>query len=336
MDLLAPAEHAVLALPGVAAGPAEEGDLGDGHGHLEPEVAVDDELAVLGVLEGDPRRVRVEGLAVVEEQLAAGRAVLGEGDEDLEVAGAELLGGVGRGLARGEDDAGADEEGDVGGVDVGESVEGGAAADGLVGVPVVEEVVGQVGIDAGGALGEDRGNKEAGAVEKLVLQGPGLLILGVHVEHGRQHGAAVGGGPGHGGVHVVEQAVADGDGLAGALGNRLPEVELLPGGAELVVVPVKGVERAEGRPAGAQLLGRVATESADVRAYHGELEHGGIGYHCADGDTVVLPGREVVTKPVTDLVPSTGEGAASDDEGALARSAVEHGVVRSDGHHGPV
>lgn len=55
-------------------------------------------------------------------------------------------------------------------------------------------------------------------------------------------------------VEVVEESVADVDGVLGGIGDEGPEVELLMGGAVVGVVAVEGVEGAESGPAGAEFL----------------------------------------------------------------------------------
>lgn len=193
--------------------------------------------------------------AVVEVQLAVGGLVLVEGHDELKVVLAELGGGVCGLDAGGEDDARADEQGDVGDGLVGEGM-GLAAVDDLVGVPVVEVVFRQVNIDGVGVFLEDGGDEKTGSVEELEVLGERVGVGGVVVEDGGEGGGAVLVGAVHGGVHVVEEAVADLNGLLGGFGDGGPAVEFLSWGAVLVVVAVEGVEGAEGGPARAELLGR--------------------------------------------------------------------------------
>ena len=77
------------------------------------------------------------------------------------------------------------------------------------------------------------------------------------------------------GVDVVEQAVADGDGVAGCGASEWLAVEFLGDGGVAGVVAHEGVEGAEGGPACAEGFGCVACEAADVGADHRDLEDGG-------------------------------------------------------------
>lgn len=207
-----------------------------------------------------------------------------------------------------------------------------AAVDDLVGVPVVEVVLGQVDVDGVGVFFEDGGDEETGSVEELEVLGEGVGVGGVVVEDGGEGGCAVLVGAVHGRVHVVEEAVADLNGLLGGFGDGGPAVEFLPGGAVLVVVAVEGVEGAEGRPAGAQLLGGGAGEAAHVGADHVELEEGREGEHATDGFAVFLPRGHVVAEPVADFGAGSQESAAGDDEGTQTGAAGQHGALRGNGH----
>lgn len=258
--------------------------------------------------------------------------MLVERDQELKVLPAQLGGGVGRLGAQRDDDAPADEQGDGGDVDVVEGVRTAFAVDDLVRVPVVVVVLGEVHGHAGGPLFRHGGDHDAGAEEILQLERPRGLVLRVVEEDRRDAGGAVCGGALHGRVEVVEQAVADADGLAGGGGDGGPAVKLLAGGAGLVVVAVEAVKGAEGGPARAELLGGGAGEAAHVGADHVELEERGEGEHAADGLAVLLPRRGVVAEPVADLAARAGKGAAGDDELAEAGAAGEHGVVRKGGH----
>jgi hypothetical protein len=50
----------------------------------------------------------------------------------------------------------------------------------------------------------------------------------------------------------------------------------------------------------------------------------------------MVPVGHVVAKPVSYLAAGAGESAASDDQGALVRSTVKHGIIRCDAHHMPI
>lgn len=238
-----------LALLGLAP-QSQEGNLCDSRGTFVVEDAVKGELAVL-VLKVDEGvlAVLVDGHAVIEVQLALGVALDAvDGDEELKVLLAQLGSRVGGVDARGDDDACPDEERDGRCADVLDGVGGCAAADGLVRVPVEEEVVGEVDVYACGALLRDGGDDETRAVEVLVLECPGRLVVGVDVQHGQEGGRAVDGGGIHGTVDVVEETVADGDGFPGAFCDRGPAVEFLGDLALGVVVAVEGGKGAEGSP----------------------------------------------------------------------------------------
>lgn len=161
----------------------------------------------------------VDGDAVVEVQLAR-RGIRGvEGNLKLKVLLAELGGGVGGLDAQGQDDTAADEERDGRDVDVADEVVGGAAVDARVGVPVVEDVVGEVDADAGRSLLRDGGDDDAGAEEVLQLEGPGGRVARVVEEHGAHGRRAVGVLAVQGSVDVVQQAVANVNGLLRAAGD---------------------------------------------------------------------------------------------------------------------
>ena len=207
-----------------------------------------------------------------------------------------------------------------------------------MGVPIVKDaVLGEVDVDAGGAFLGDGGDEEAVAVKVLQVEGVRLGVLGVEVKHGVDQGGAVDGLLVQGGVDVVEQAVADVDGLAGALGDDGPAVELLAdGGRVLVVVAEEGAEGTQGSPAGAEGLLGAAGEAANVGADHGDLEDGGEGEDLGDAAAVVLPAGDVVTEPLADGVADAGESGAGNDQGAETRAAGKHGLAGLDRHHGSI
>lgn len=243
----------------------------------------------------------VDGLAVVEVELSRSRAIGVKRDEKLKVLLAELGGGVCGLDAEGENHTAANEERDGRGVDAGDEVVCSAAGNLGVGVPVVEDVVGEIDADAGGALRSDGGDNQAWAEEVLELQGPGGRVVGVLEEHRGDCWLAIGGVAVHGSIDVVEQAVTDVNGLAGAAGHGRPAVKLLANVAQVVVVAVECAESAEGGPSSAELFVCVAAEATDIRTDHAELEEGGECQHGADGDGVVAPLRLVVSEPVADL-----------------------------------
>ncbi|KAF5121944.1 hypothetical protein E5D57_012416 [Metarhizium anisopliae] len=336
-----PPEGVRLGGRGVAALGPQEGDFAHARRRAGVvEDAADGEAAGRGVKgKGDEgvAGALVEGDAVVEVQLAAGAAARVKGNEQLKGPAAQVGGGEGGAEAGGDDGAAAQEQRDGGGVD-GRDGEGAAGApDRAVRVPVVEEGAGgQVDLRRGGAGLEDGGDQQRRPVEVLVLEGAGGAVARVGVQHGQQGGLAGGRGAPHRRVQVVEEAVADGEGAAGAGGDRGPAVELLRRLPERVVVAVEGGEGAEGCPPRAQLLGRVAAEAAHVGAHGVEAVQRGEGQHGAHRGPVHGPRGEVVAEPVADARAGPGEGGPRDDEGPQPGPPREHGRVRRRRHHGPV
>lgn len=154
----------------------------------------------------------------------------------------------------------------------------------------VEGVVWEVYFDGSFVFCEDGGDEDGRAEEELVVDGVGVLVAGV----GEPEGGGGGGDAGavvvpEGGVEVVEEAVAQGDGPAGGGGGLVPAVEFLRDGGVAVVVAEEGHEGAEGGPARAEGLGGVAAEAADVGADERDLVDGGEAEHGGDRHAVVLP-----------------------------------------------
>lgn len=161
----------------------------------------------------------VDGDAIVKVQLARRGSGGVEGDLKLKVLLAELSGGVGGLDAQGQDGTAADEERDGRNVDVADEVVGGTAVDACVGVPVVEDVVGEVDADAGRPLLRDGGDDDAGAEKVLQLEGKGGRVVRVVEEHGAHGRRAVSVLAVQSSVDVVQQAVANVNGLLRAAGD---------------------------------------------------------------------------------------------------------------------
>jgi len=124
--------------------------------HAQEREACDLDAGVISVL-ATHRKVRaVEGEldkcgsvlldadAIVEVELTGGSAVKAEGDDDLKVLGAEIGGGHGAVEALGDNHAAAVVELDGFVVDIFDEDVGAMALHGLVGVEVVEDVIGEV------------------------------------------------------------------------------------------------------------------------------------------------------------------------------------------------
>lgn len=137
----------------------------------------------------------------------------------LKVLLAKLGSGVGGLDAQGQDGTAADEERDGRDVDVADEVVGGTTIDARVSVPVVEDVIREIDADAGRSLLRDGGDDDAGAEEVLQLEGEGGRIVRVVEEHGAHSRRAVGVLAVQGSVDVVQQAVANVNGLLRAAGD---------------------------------------------------------------------------------------------------------------------
>lgn len=137
----------------------------------------------------------------------------------LKVLLAELSGGVGGLDAQGQDGTAADEERDGRDVDVADDMVGGTTVNARVSVPVVEDVIREIDADAGAPLLRDGGDDDAGAEEVLQLEGEGGRVVGVVEEHGAHGRRAVGVLAVQGSVDVVQQTVANVNGLLRAAGD---------------------------------------------------------------------------------------------------------------------
>lgn len=159
------------------------------------------------------------------------------------------------------------------------------------------------------------------------------MIGWVEEEHGVEQRGAVDGLLVEGRVDVVEQLVACFDCHFRGFGDACPDVVLLvedPGG---VVVAVEGVERPQHGPAGAELLGRVASVAAYVRSDHRDLVDTCECNHLGNGDSVVRPVGIVVTKPVTNVAAGACKGAAGYDQRSKTGAAIKHGAAARFAHH---
>jgi hypothetical protein len=225
------------------------------------------ELAVR-VLEVDLRhRVLHNRLAVVEIQRAHGGAIKTGRNDNVETLLAQCGGGVGALNALRVDDAALVVNRDVGVVDLGGDVFA-ASADGLAGAPFVEDVVGEIVVDACAVLLCDGADKDAVAIEELQVDGVGVGVVRV-VEEQRVEGRSAGLVLFvDGSVDVVDwvfcqflipfserrlrasltELVSDGDSFARGLSDCWPAVELLGIREDFGVVAEERVEGAESCP----------------------------------------------------------------------------------------
>lgn len=315
----------------------DNGDLGDLKIGLESKVTLGGQNAQ-GILELDVRdALLLQADTVIKVKLTLGNEILADRDDELKVLLAKLGGGHGRLGPERNNDATTKVERDISQALV---LDGGGlalAVNDVKSVPVIEDIVGKVDINTGRVLLSDGSDEETGTVEVLVLEAKGVGVLGIKVEHGVDHGGTIQGLLVLGSVDVIEQAVADIDGLAGGLSHTLPAVELLADdGKVLVVVAVKGSKGTEHGPASAERLGRVSTEATNISAHHRDLVDRSKGHHCVDALAIVLPVGNVVTEPFANRVAGASKGGASDDEGAEARTAGKHGSAGLNRHHGAV
>ena len=301
------------------------------------EVAVHGQRAVRVVRERDVRGARLrDGVAVVEVQLAARRAVPAHGDEKHKVLRAEAGGRVGARDAHGHDGAAAHVQRDVGEGLVGEGDVGAGAAELGVGPQVEEDVVGEVGGDRGAVFVRDGADEYGRAEEVLQVDAEGVGVGRVEVEERAEQGRAVDRLPPEGGVDVVEELVADTDGLAGRDGDGGgPAVELLRRGVVGGVVAVEWGKGAQHGPARTELLRRVGRVAAHVRPDHRHLVDGRHAQQRRDREPVMQPVGEVVTEPLAYFGARAGEGAACNDDGPPGRAAGQHCVAAVGRHHGP-
>ncbi|KAL2278986.1 hypothetical protein FJTKL_14124 [Diaporthe vaccinii] len=213
-----------------------DGVLGCGGGVARPGLGPED-----GDL-GD-----VDGGAVAE----------GPGGGELAVGVGELHKGGGAALVQADavvqrhDHTAAEEQRDVSEVLVSDRGVATGRVDPRARVPVVEDVVGKVDVDAGAALLRYWRHEQGVTVEVLQLQAKRLLVLRVEVEDGVEQRCPVDGLLVQRRIDVIEQPVADIEDLAGGLGDRVPAVELLRDIWNVpVVVSEEGLEGSEQRPTG--------------------------------------------------------------------------------------
>ena len=95
----------------------------------------------------------------------------------------------------------------------------------------------------------------------------------------------------------------------------------------------EGVEGTEHRPARAERLGRVGSKAADVRTDHRHLVDARKAKDASDGLLVVRPLAEVVAEPLADVLASTRERRACDNEWTETGAAREHRVPGRGRHH---
>jgi len=226
------------------------------------------------VLESDVRDpLLVQADAIIKIQPALRSAISAQGHQQLEVLLAQLGHSHGRLDASRHDDTATQEERDVGQGLVVNTDRTTVAADTLVRVPVVEDVIGQIDIDTARILLRNRGDEKTRAVEVLELETEGLDVVRVEEEHRVEDGRAVESLAVESGVNVIQQAVTDVDSLAGGLCDDGPAVEFLRDCRRvLVVVAEEGAEGAEHSPAGTEFLVRRTAETTDVGSDHGYLE----------------------------------------------------------------
>ena len=186
------------------------------------------------------------------------------------------------------------------------------ADDPLVGEEVVEDILRKIDRDVRAVLLGNGANEEGVSEEKLEVDRESVGVGGVlEEERGEERHAGLGLAV-EVRVDVVEEAVARVDGVLAGFGDGGPVVKFLGDGVVAGVVPgemldgwvgywggaylpVERVEGAQPGPAGAECLGGVVTEAADVSTDHGDLEDGGELKDTADGVSVVVPCRQVVS-----------------------------------------
>jgi len=127
-----------------------------------------------------------------------------------EILLAQLGGRVRRLCAQGEDGAAADVQRDAVERHIREVYPLALPFNLLERPPVVPHPLWQVDANGCAVLLQHGGDEDVVAVEELVLDGEGVLVLGVEEEERVEQGQARGGLAVEGGVDVVEQAVADG------------------------------------------------------------------------------------------------------------------------------
>jgi hypothetical protein len=70
--------------------------------------------------------------------------------------------------------------------------------------------------------------------------------------------------------------------------------------------------------------------------YHWDLEERNKLEKMANRGQILVPGGDVVTKPVANVAPSANKGTASDNHRALVRTSFQHAFPTGFAHHGPV
>lgn len=71
----------------------------------------------------------------------------------------------------------------------------------------------------------------------------------------------------------------------------------------------------------------------DFDTHHWDLEEGDELKKMADRSQVLVPRRDIVTKPVTNVTASANKRAAGNDHGAFIRTSLQHAVTASLAHH---
>jgi hypothetical protein len=89
-------------------------------------------------------------------------------------------------------------------------------------------------------------------------------------------------------------------------------------------------------PAGTKGLGGVATKATNVGSNHRDLEQGGEVKHLLNLPSVLLPGAQIVTKPLADVLTGSSKGGSSNDKRTTRRSSGKESEARSSAHHGTV
>lgn len=108
-------------------------------------------------------------------------------------------------------------------------------------------------------------------------------------------------------VEVVQEPVPDCDGVLGCSPGERPAVVFLADGSVTGVVPHEWVESTESGPAGAESLGRVSGETANIGTDHGDLEDGVEVQNAGNREAVLSPLGDVVTKPLSEVGTKTRE-----------------------------
>lgn len=99
-------------------------------------------------------------------------------------------------------------------------------------------------------------------------------------------------------VYVIEQAIPDADSIASGFSDSGPDVKFLLNGVEASVVAVEGIKGTERGPSCAKRFGSIVSKPAHVGADHGKLEERGKFEDVGYADTVMVPDRQIVSKPL--------------------------------------